>query len=82
MVETLLKKKDDRYDIYFYDCVYSRRFKDYFVNLKENISEDHIGMYNQEIISQSCMVNDKLVGLVNIYFRYLLILIISYIIFS
>lgn len=55
--------KSDKYDIYFYDNIYSAKFGKYLLNLKEWLSEEHLNLYTQGVASQSCVYKDKLVGL-------------------
>eukprot|EP00833_Pecoramyces_ruminatium_P000409 jgi/Orpsp1_1/1174441/evm.model.c7180000050111.1 len=63
MVESLLKRKSKKYDLFFYDNTYTPKFGPYLLNLNEWVSESHIKMFDQSIISQTCMHNDNLVGL-------------------
>ncbi|ORX80130.1 periplasmic binding protein-like II [Anaeromyces robustus] len=63
MVEQLLTKRSERYDIYFYDNIYSTRFGSHFLNLEKILDEDHIKMYNEDVISLSCTYNGVYVGL-------------------
>jgi len=63
-VETLLKKKSNKYDIYFYDNAYTVKYGKYLLDLKGYLSEDHVNVYNKDIIEKSCKYEDKLVGLV------------------
>ncbi|ORX76101.1 hypothetical protein BCR32DRAFT_271475 [Anaeromyces robustus] len=62
-VETLLKKKSEKYDIYFYDNLYAKRFEPYLLNLKDHLPEEHIEMYKPGIASQTSVFNNKWVGL-------------------
>ncbi|ORX72573.1 hypothetical protein BCR32DRAFT_250021 [Anaeromyces robustus] len=63
MVESLLKKKNNKYDIYFYDNSYVKKYSPYLLDLKKVIPEEHINMYDENILAQGCKNNDKLVGL-------------------
>lgn len=67
-IEHLLKKHSKKYDIYFYDNMYSPRYSPYFINLKDYLSRDHLSMYSSGIASQSCVFNGKWVGLVSYIF--------------
>ncbi|ORX83231.1 periplasmic binding protein-like II [Anaeromyces robustus] len=62
-VESLLIKKSNKYDIYYYDNSYTQKYGPYLLDLKEYLPEEHIKMYNQEIVEKSCIYKDKLVGL-------------------
>jgi len=64
MIEQLLKKKNNKYDIYFYDVSYGNQYSPYLIDLKEVLPEEHINMYNKYILTEICTNNDKLIGLV------------------
>ncbi|ORX79942.1 periplasmic binding protein-like II [Anaeromyces robustus] len=63
MIESLLKKKSPKYDIYFYDSSFISKYGPYLIDLQEWLPEEHINIYDQNIINQTCIYNDKLVGL-------------------
>jgi len=65
-VEVLLSKKTDKYDIYFYDNVYTKRYGKHFVNLKEKISKEHMNLFSSDLNYQLCTSDNRWVGLVNI----------------
>ncbi|ORX82994.1 periplasmic binding protein-like II [Anaeromyces robustus] len=62
-IEHILKKKSDKYDIIFYDVMYSPRFSPHFIDLKEYLPKDHIDMYSTGVIPELCTYNGKWVGL-------------------
>ncbi|ORX44203.1 periplasmic binding protein-like II [Piromyces finnis] len=64
-IEAILNKKNSarKYDLYFYDNVYLPKYGKYLMDLKNELSISHINMYNQKIVSESCIYQDKLVGL-------------------
>ncbi|ORX81334.1 periplasmic binding protein-like II, partial [Anaeromyces robustus] len=63
LMDSYLQKKSTRYDIYFYDLIYTTEFEHYFLNLKEWIPQDHIDMFPYAEKSESFFYNNKLVGL-------------------
>ncbi|ORX80129.1 periplasmic binding protein-like II [Anaeromyces robustus] len=63
MVEQLLTKKTTKYDLYFYDNIYSTRFGQHFVSLDKILDKEHINLYNKDVISLSCTYNGEYVGL-------------------
>jgi len=69
IIESFLQEKDTTYDLIFYDNVYSQRLGSYLLNLKKYLSKDLIDLYNNDIILQSCICEDKLVGL-PVYIEY------------
>jgi len=73
MIESLLIKNSDRYDIYFYNNLNTSKFGPYLLDLNELLSKNETEIFNADILSKSCWYKDKLVGLVNIYFFFFLI---------
>ena len=63
-LEALFKKKDDRYDIYFYEPTNNFNYDKYMLNLNELISEEKLNMFDPSIIQNTCTENGKLIGLV------------------
>lgn len=63
MLDALISKKSEKYDIYFYDNVFTPKFGPHFVDLKEKLPKEHIAMYEPSIASKSCVYKDKWVGL-------------------
>ena len=63
-LDALFKKKDDRYDIYFYETTDIFNYDKYLIDLNEFISEENLNMFDPEIIQDFCTENGKLVGLV------------------
>jgi len=63
-VESLLNKKTNKYDIYYYDNAYTVKYGPYLLDLEKYLPKEHIEMYNSDIIEKTCVYEDKLVGLV------------------
>jgi len=61
---TLFRKKDKRYDIYFYENEYIVDYDKYLMDLNEVISKEHLNMFDSEIIQEVCTKNGALIGLV------------------
>jgi len=68
----LFKKKSNKYDLYFYDNIYSANYGDYFLDLNEYLPKSHLNIFNYDIISNSCIYNDKLIGLVIIRYTFII----------
>jgi len=66
-VEALLSKETDKYDIYFYDNVYTKRYGKHFINLEEKISKQHMDLYSSDLNFQLCTSDNQWVGLVTIF---------------
>jgi len=71
-LNTLFSRKSNKYDLIFFDHIYTTVFGPHLLNLKEIISQDHIDMYMEGIASQTCVYKDELVGFViyNFYYYY------------
>jgi len=62
LVEDILKK--NKYDLYLYDSFYRKYYSPYLLDLKKYLPQSYIDMYNPRIIEESCIFEDKLIGLV------------------
>ncbi|OUM68823.1 hypothetical protein PIROE2DRAFT_3341 [Piromyces sp. E2] len=67
MIETLLIRKSTKYDLYFYDQIYSNKLGQFFIDLNKYLDVNHIKMFDQNIIEQTCYYKDRLVGIVIIF---------------
>jgi len=65
---SMFQKQSSKYDIIFYDNIYSIQFGPHLVPLNDKLSSEHIKMYLEGIASQTCVYNKKLIGLVNIIY--------------
>jgi len=65
VLDHILKKRNKKYDIIFYDSMYFSKYSPHLVDLKEYIPDDQIALFSDKIVSQSCLYEDRLVGLVN-----------------
>jgi len=63
-IESILKKKGNKFDIYFYDNSYTTVYGNYLLNLKNYLDPSHTEIYDPKIISETCIYENKLVGLV------------------
>ncbi|ORY37851.1 periplasmic binding protein-like II [Neocallimastix californiae] len=63
LIGSLLKKETKRYDIYFYDIVYSQLFGPFFMDLKKWLPKELINEYDTRFFIPACIYKDKLVGL-------------------
>ncbi|ORX80973.1 hypothetical protein BCR32DRAFT_268565 [Anaeromyces robustus] len=63
MVEVLLKKKTTKYDIFFYDNLYTSKYEPYLLDLNEFVPKELLDQYNDDIIAQTCIFNNRLVGI-------------------
>jgi len=63
LIEQLEVKQSSKYDIIFYDTMYSRKFSPYFIDLKKYLPEQHLNLYASGIANQTCIYNGKWVGL-------------------
>eukprot|EP00833_Pecoramyces_ruminatium_P018892 jgi/Orpsp1_1/1192924/evm.model.d7180000096934.1 len=63
LIESLFIKKTNKYDLIYYDNAYTQKYGKYLLDLKKYLPKEHIEMYNEKIISESCIFEDKIVGL-------------------
>ncbi|KAG4087207.1 periplasmic binding protein-like II [Neocallimastix lanati (nom. inval.)] len=68
LMDSFLLRKSNKYDLYFYNSIYTWSFEHHFLNLKELLPKDHVNMYT-DIDSEMFSYNNKLVGL-PIYINY------------
>ncbi|KAL6628683.1 periplasmic binding protein-like II [Neocallimastix sp. 'constans'] len=68
LMDSFLLRKSNKYDLYFYNSIYTWSFEHHFLNLKELLPKDHVDMYT-DIDSEMFSYNNKLVGL-PIYINY------------
>jgi len=62
MIETLIKKRSKKYDIYFYYGSYTEEYGMHFEDLKGYLSQEFINNFEQETIESVCTYKDKIVG--------------------
>ncbi|KAG4087594.1 periplasmic binding protein-like II [Neocallimastix lanati (nom. inval.)] len=62
-LESLFNRKSDKYDIIFYDNIYTSHFEPYLLDLQDVLSKEHIDLYIPGITTQTGFHNDKLVGI-------------------
>jgi len=63
LIESLLKKQNNPYDIYLYSSTYTSMYGPYLLNLNLNLPKEHIEMYNSKVLKEECSFKDELVGL-------------------
>jgi len=66
LIDSFLQKKSNKYDIYFYDNIYTPKFEPYFLDLNKLLPKEHINLYKSIENYESYSYNNKLVGLVNL----------------
>ncbi|OUM58195.1 hypothetical protein PIROE2DRAFT_16604, partial [Piromyces sp. E2] len=62
-IEYLLKQGSTKYDIFFHDVMYNRRYSSYFIDLSKYLSKEHIEMYAEGITEKACTYENRWVGL-------------------
>jgi len=63
MIENLLKRQTDKYDIFFYDIAYTKRYGQYLLDLEEILPSKIIDEFDKSIISQTSYYDNTIVGL-------------------
>jgi len=57
------KKRKKNYDLIFYDIQDLKDMDQYLIDLNKYLEKDHINMHDPDILSVSCIRNNKLIGL-------------------
>ena len=68
LINQLYVKKTIKYDIVFYYNLDLQNFDKYFIDLYQWLDREHIDLYDPQILSLTCVKNNKLVGLVRFFF--------------
>jgi len=63
VVESVLKRKANKYDIYFYETSYVALYSPYLLDLNNYLSYEFVEMYDSRVISELCLFNNKLIGI-------------------
>jgi len=63
-VESLLKKRINKYDLYYFDNGYTIKYGPYLLDIKDYISDDIIDMHDSRVVDYTCRYENKLIGLV------------------
>lgn len=63
-MEYLLNKGNKKYDIFFFDPMFTKKYSPYFVNLEEYLPKEHMDLYSKGIAPKICTYDGKWVGLV------------------
>jgi len=71
-LKLLLAKYSKKYDIFIYDSQYTNIIAPYLLDLSQQLSKEHINMYDTNLISETGIYKDELVGLpVNLLYEVL-----------
>ncbi|ORX80974.1 periplasmic binding protein-like II [Anaeromyces robustus] len=60
--DTLLKKKSYKYDLIFFDSLYIKNYEPYLLDFKEYIPKKTIEKFDQNVLNQMCIHNNRLIG--------------------
>jgi len=63
-IESLLVKKSEKYDLYFFYASYTKKYAKHFIDLREYLPKESIEVFDQSVLQHQCTsYNDELVGL-------------------
>jgi len=62
-VEQLLKRRNNKYDFFYFDNAYTQKYGRYLLDLREHLPKEHIDIYDPKILKFACEYDGKLVGL-------------------
>jgi len=66
-IKSILKKNKDRYDLFMMSALYTNTFESYTSDLRLYVSSETLKNYSKGVGSTIGVINDKIIGLVNIY---------------
>jgi len=67
VVESLLKKSTEKFDMFIYSNRYTDIFAPYLLDLKGYLSDEYIHMYNSKVLKETCNHKEELIGLVKYF---------------
>jgi len=62
-IEQMMSKKSIKYDLYYYDNIFSYKFGPHLLPLDDKLSEEHINIYIPGVAEQICYYKDQLIAL-------------------
>ncbi|ORX79447.1 periplasmic binding protein-like II [Anaeromyces robustus] len=62
-IDSFLKKKSIKFEIYFYDSLYISDYEPYLLDLNKYIPKENIEKFDKNIFDQICTYNNRLVGI-------------------
>ncbi|ORX87934.1 periplasmic binding protein-like II [Anaeromyces robustus] len=63
VIESLLEKKSNRYDLFFYDNIFTFKYGSHYLNLENYLPPEHFKIYEEAQIARTCYYNKKWVAL-------------------
>ncbi|ORX79048.1 periplasmic binding protein-like II [Anaeromyces robustus] len=63
LIESALLRQSTNYDIIYYDNGFSSKYGEYLLDLKKYLPEEHIELFNPNLLSYTCKYGEKLVGM-------------------
>jgi len=63
LIESSLKRKNNKYDIYFYESSYLPLYSSYLLELGNVLPKEHVDMYDKTIMSQISYNKGKMLGI-------------------
>jgi len=66
LIDALLFKKSDKYDVYCFDPVYTIKYAPFLLDLKNELPKEHMDLYISGDGEKVGVYNDKWVGLVRL----------------
>jgi len=67
-----MERKNNKYDLYFFDNSYTSHYGKYLLDLSNYISKEHEQIFDPVVIDQTCLYENKLVSLVNIFLVFII----------
>jgi len=58
-IDSLLSRRSEKYDIYFYFSGYGQAYGNHFINLNDYLEEEYIKEFDEKILKEGCSSSDK-----------------------
>jgi len=71
-VEYLLNKGSTKYDIIFYDTMYTPQYSSHLLDLSKYLPKEHISLYSNGVANLTCAFNGKWLAFVSIEYNSLI----------
>ncbi|KAG4089587.1 periplasmic binding protein-like II [Neocallimastix lanati (nom. inval.)] len=62
-IDSLISRRSNKYDIYCFDPLYTKKYTSFMINLNDILPEEHMELYNHGDAKKTCYSNNQWAGL-------------------
>lgn len=66
MIDSIFSRRSEKYDFIIYDNIFAPKYAKHLLDLKDIVPKETIDEYMEGVASQTCIIKDRLIGLVSI----------------